>query len=325
MSTLVTGGTGFVASNIVKTLAERGHQVVSFDLVAPDAMVQKYLGPWLDKVTFIQGDILNTKDLEQVSEHNITKIVHAAVYTALRPEIEKGKSRSIVDINVVGTANLLDLACRLPLDRFLYVSSGAVYGDGRSTDEVLREDIILYPRSLYAVTKHFSELLTRRYGELHGIPTVSVRLSSPFGPMERVTGHRALMSVLYQWTGNVVRSEPIQVTDSSLGQEFTYVADIASCICTVLDAPTLSYDEYNITSGRWVTLEELIGVFRDLRPDLRVEDAPPGGFGILRRERMRGPMDATRLREDMGFTAGYDLTSGIREYLHWRETFPFRD
>ena len=325
MATLVTGGTGFVASNIVKTLAEHGHQVVSFDLVAPDAMVQKYLEPWLDKVTFIQGDIRDTRDLEQVAEHNINKIVHAAVYTALRPDIEKGQSRSIVDINVAGTANLLDLACHLSLERFLYVSSGAVYGEGRSIDEVLREDIILYPRTLYAVTKYASELLTRRYGELHSIPTVSVRLSSPYGPMERVTGHRALMSVLYQWAGSVVRGEPIQVSDSSLGQEFTYVADIASGICTVLDAPSLSYDEYNISSGRWRTLDEIIGVFRELRPNLQVEDAPSGEFGILRRERMRGPMDVTRLREDVGFTAGYDLTSGISEYLDWRETFPFHD
>ena len=207
MATLVTGGTGFVGSNIVKTLAQRGHEVVCFDLRPPDALVQRYFETYADRVTHVQGNILNMADLERaVSNHNVTKIVHAAVFTGIRPDIETEQSRSIVDINVTGTANLLDLARGLSIERFLYVSSGSVYGEGRSINEALHEDIILYPRSLYASTKYASELLTRRYGELHNFPTVSVRLSSPYGPMERVTGHRAIMSA-HCTNGLATRSE----------------------------------------------------------------------------------------------------------------------
>ena len=113
MATLVTGGTGFVGSNIVKTLAQRGHEVVCFDLRPPDALVQRYFEAYADRVTPVQGNILNMSDLEQaVSNHNVTKIVHAAVFTGIRPDIETEQSRSIVDINVTGTANLLDLARR---------------------------------------------------------------------------------------------------------------------------------------------------------------------------------------------------------------------
>ena len=113
MATLVTGGTGFVGSNIVRTLAERGHSVICLDLAAPDELVRGYLEPWMSQVTFVQGDILNQEDLERAAASGNDKIVHAAVFTGILPEVERGRSRSIVDINLMGTTDLLELACRL--------------------------------------------------------------------------------------------------------------------------------------------------------------------------------------------------------------------
>ena len=326
MATLVTGGTGFVGSNIVKTLAERGHEVVCLDLVEPHTMVQKYHASLSGQIRYVQGDILDIDGLRRVvSGNNITKIIHAAVFTATRPDIEVDRSRSIVDINVVGTTNLLEMARELSLDRFLYVSSGSVYGEGRGAQEVLNEDTVLYPRSLYAATKYTSELLTRRYGELHGFPTVSVRLSSPYGPMERVTGHRAVMSAPYECTGNVVRGEPIRVGERSLGRDYTYVADTAAGICTVLDAPALSYEVYNVTSGVLVTLGDMVSTLQQLRPTVQVIEEPSKEYGNLRPGANRGTMDATRLSQDLGFTASHDIRSGMEDYLLWRESLPFHD
>ena len=215
MATLVTGGAGFVGSNIVKGLAEAGHEVVCFDLTPADVLLRNYLEPWAQNVTFVQGDILNVMDLEQAAANQaIDKIVHAAVFTpAQRGSMETERSRDIVNINIEGTVNLLDLAAASNLKRFLYVSSEAVYGDPPAGVALVHEDAPLHPRNLYAISKHTSEQLTRRYGELHGFQTASVRLSYPYGPMERVTGHRGRMSLIYQWTANVVRNEPIVVED----------------------------------------------------------------------------------------------------------------
>ena len=326
MATLVTGGTGFVGINIVKTLAQRGHEVVCLDVVEADELVRKFLEPWAGQVSFVQGDILNRGDLEGVAaDHPITKIVHAAVFTGIQADIETERSRNIVDINVLGTANLLDLSCDLPLERFLYVSSGAVYGLARGIEENLSEEATLYPRSLYASTKYTSEQLARRYSELMGVPTVSARLSSPFGPLERVTGHRALLSVLYEWTGNVVRGEPITVADRSLGRDYTYVADSSAGIAAMLDAPSLSHNVYNVSAGSLVTLEDIIQALTELRPSLQVIEDPSKEFPILARGGSRGVINITRLREELGFSAGYDLKAGLDEYLRWREDSGYLD
>ena len=320
MTTLVTGGTGFVASNVVRTLAERGHEVVCFDLNPPSALLQEYVKPWASSITFIQGDILKQEDLDELLNKGITKIVHAAVFTGVLPEVEAGRSRSIVDINVMGTTNVLELARQLPIERFLYVSSGSVYGEDYAPNEALVEDTTPRPQSLYALTKYTSELLTRRYGSLHGFPTVSTRLGTPYGPMERVTDHRANQSVLKAWTGSIVRGEPIEVEDRKVERTFTYVADIAEGIATVLDAPVLAHDIYNVSGDERTSTEGLLNLLSELEPGLRVVDVMPTAP-----QRSTYTLSAARLQRDLEFSAHYDLRTGISEYLAWRRASEFTE
>ena len=271
MVTLVTGGTGFVGASIVKDLANNGHQVVSFDISEPDKLLQDFVGQAAGNVTFIQGDIVDAGLVAGLGEeHKIEKIVHAAVYTVNREELEIERSRDVVAINLEGTANLLELARTQQVKRFIYVSSGAAYGSALSGDQMMNEETPPVPNNLYGITKFSSEMITRRWGQLHGLSTATIRLSTPYGPMERVTGHRAVMSVFHDWTGRVARRESIPLEDMDQGRDYIYITDIAEGLRVVLDAPELPHDLYNLTTGIWLTFQQILDGVIELSPGAAV-------------------------------------------------------
>ncbi|MCY4367486.1 MAG: NAD(P)-dependent oxidoreductase [Chloroflexi bacterium] len=326
MATLVTGGTGFVGSNIVKELATRGHEVVSLDVSAADYLNRDYLGEMESRVTFLTGSILDPSDLDALRQsYPIERIVHAAVFTVNRVDLETARSRDIVEINVAGTANVLEMARLLQPQRFIYVSSGSMYGMARASDQYFNEDDPSRADTLYGMTKAASEAITQRFGELHGFATASLRLSTPYGPMERVTGHRDNMSIPHQWTGRLLRGEPIAVDNTGEGRDFTYVLDIASGIATVLDAPELPHDRYNITNGVWVTGQQIQQTLAELYPDIRLVDDGADPVANASTSPARGPLSGYRLWHDFGWKPRYDLAAGLKHYVDWRRDSGFQD
>ena len=167
--------------------------------------------------------------------------------------------------------------------------------------------------------------MTRRYGEVHGLSTATARISNPYGPMERVSGHRAVMSVFYQWTGKVVRGEAIQCDKPNQGRDYTYGADIAEGVRTVLDAPVLPHHLYNVTAGVWLKQGNILAQLRELSPTIQVITAEPGKPQPHSREYSRGPLSGHRLRQDLSWAPRYDLASGLAEYLQWRRDTHFLD
>ena len=326
MAILVTGGVGFVGANIVKDLADRGHDVISLDVLPVDDLVTNFLGDSAGRVQFINGSILDVSALDAIrSEHHIQKVVHAAVFTVNRTDLETARSKDILDINLEGTGNLLELARLAGVQRFVYISSGAAYGLTRDPDQTYNEDDAPQPGNLYGITKFASELLTRRYGELHGFETASLRLSTPYGPMERVTGHRGNMSTPYQWTGQMLRREPIETNDSDHGRDYTYVLDTADAISTVVDAANLPHDLYNVTNGMPVTEGQIQRTLTELFPETRLVPPAAPDLAASSLGPTRGPLSGYRLWHDFGWTPQYDLAAGLTHYVQWRQESEFLD
>lgn len=331
MATLVTGGTGFVGANIVRELARAGHEVVSYDVAAPDELVRGFVAEWEDSIAFVQGDIRDAGAVTGLAgSHEVDKIVHAATYTVNQHDLELERGRDVISINVEGLANVLELARMAGVRRFVYVSSGAAYGLAAGTDQTYSEDMPVAPDSMYGITKYAGELITRRYGELYGFEQASVRLSTPYGPMERVTGHRAVMSALYQWTGQVARGELLSVQAESFapddGRDYTYAVDTARGLQAILDAPELSHDLYNLTTGVWITYREILDAIADLVPRSGPRPVSAADTAAARARASvpsRGPLSAHRLRQDLGWQPEFDLRAGLSDYLQWRRESGF--
>ena len=148
--------------------------------------------------------------------------------------------------------------------------------------------------------------------------------------MERVTGHRAVMSPLYQWTRHVVRGEPIAVEEGSVdprdGRDYTYVVDIARGLQTILDAPDLPHDLYNLTTGIWLTYRQMLNSLSELAPESAPVPAAKGADAIgsaTASVSSRGPLSGHRLWHDLGWQPEYDLRAGLTDYLQWRRESGF--
>ena len=292
MAKLVTGGTGFVGANIIRELARAGHKVVSYDVAPADTLVQQFIAEWDSQIEFVQGDIRDAEAVATLANgYGIDGIIHAATYTVNQHELEVERGRDVIGINLEGLANVLELARTAMVKRFVYVSSGAAYGLAAGTDQTYSEDMPATPDSMYGITKYAGELITRRYGELYGFQTASVRLSTPYGPMERVTGHRAVMSAPYQWTGQVARDEQLSVHGNSFapedGRDYTYVVDTARGLQAILDAPELPHDLYNLTTGIWITYREILDALGEVAPGSSPPPAPRGQQRSGQRPRLR--------------------------------------
>ncbi|MBI1735470.1 MAG: NAD(P)-dependent oxidoreductase [Candidatus Rokubacteria bacterium] len=316
MNVLVTGATGFVMANLVRHLAVDGHHVVAADRVAPDPPLRRFLEGLPGRVEFRALDVLDRNALRGlVAGTRPERVVHGAAITSVPPEAERGRFLDTVEINVTGTLLVLDALRDAGTGRIVVVSSGSVYGSRTHLDPIGEEDA-KQPVGVYPISKWTAELFARRFGEINRLDVAVARLASPFGPFERDTGSRPLLSPLAYWAQAALRGQPIHVAGpKAFMRDAAYAPDVASGIAAVLLAERLPHDVYNVGWGRGTTAEESIAALSRLVPGLEAEFHPeqPSPWGYT----VRGPLAVDRLRTDLGWAPRYDLDSGLAAYLEW--------
>ncbi|MEQ8370298.1 MAG: NAD(P)-dependent oxidoreductase [Alphaproteobacteria bacterium] len=347
MTLLVTGGNGFVMSNLVEAWLARdaGAKVVVLDNAPADAPMQRILAGGGDRAVFLQADITRPETWrDALDSQAITQVVHGATMTLFArvpgddaAEAERAMPARVLEVNIMGTVNLLDWARTVrradgrPL-RFLNLSSGAVYGDdGPDTPgDPLPEDGWIDPPEFYGIGKLATEQIAARYGQLFPMETASVRLSYVYGPMDRHTPSRVHDSAMQSACRLALRGEVARIVSPDVIADWIYVRDVARGLMALLDTASLEHKAYNCSYGAPTALGTVLDLVGQLRPGFRWEVVPldQANAVMMGDPEMTagrwGAYDNSRLR-----AAGWSprpLRDGIADYLDWlaRETTPPR-
>lgn len=324
-SVLVTGGTGFVGSNVVKHLASNGYDIVLFGRSAEDedSLRDWYLEDVAENVYNFAGDVLEYQDIATAVERfDVSQIVHTATITP-SPEVEREESAFVLQVNIIGTSNVLDAARAHGIERVVYTSSGAVYKPNSELEPIDEYDP-LDLNGLYPISKFTSEQLCAYYKEAYGVDTVSTRLGWIYGPMERPVPSRGGTSELFALVNLARRGETVRINDRNRYRDWTHAQDVARGIRLLLEADTLNEPVYNLTCGDAYPGYDVIEKVSETVSPVEVEtvDDPSDANVLVNSENRRGPLGIDRLGRETEFDPAFSLRDGLRHYDEWLESVP---
>ena len=275
---LITGGAGFIGSSLTKKLlSEPGFRVVSIDNFdnSYDRSVKEHNLSSLagnKKFSFIEGDVLHIDRYFQ-QRMDIDAIVHLAAKTGVRESV--GNAVTYYQVNFTGTRIMLDFARSQGIRKFIFGSSGSVYGLNRHLP--WKETESLSPTSPYACSKAAAEMLGHTYAHLYSMQFIALRFFTVYGPCQRPD------LVIQKFLTAVLNDEPVPVFgDGDSQRDYTYIDDAVQGIMAALNYSASAFEIFNIAGQASVTLREVINDIgrvcnKDisvLRLPVRPEDVP---------------------------------------------------
>ena len=249
---LVTGGAGFISSNMIRHLLEAtGHEVVSLDALTYAGNVENLADVMShERLSFVHGDIRDSELVRDVVEH-VDVIVNAAAESHVEKSIRDGGSE-FVRTNVEGTQILLDAIRDAPVERFILISSSEVYGTAEAAP--MDEGHPLNPRSPYAGTKAGADRLAYSYFVTYELPIVIVRPFNNYGPRQHPE------KVIPRFITQALRDELLTVHgDGHASRDWLYVDDDAEAIEAVIEAPldAVVGEVLNLATGVDISINEI--------------------------------------------------------------------
>jgi UDP-glucuronate 4-epimerase len=312
MKILITGVAGFIGSHLADRLLAEGHAVVgidNFDPFYPRSVKEENLhsARQYERFNFIEADIRSKDNLKSlaVDLSGCDAIAHLAAKAGVRPSMEDPAGYH--ETNVVGTANLLELARELRVKQFVFASSSSVYGVNPNVPWS-EADKVLLPISPYASTKLSSELMGHVYAHLYGMRFIALRFFTVYGPRQRPD------LAIRKFCHRIMKGEPIDVFgDGSTRRDYTYVDDIVSGVVSALSYDRSPYEIINLGNDRTVPLRELLDLLERVlgRPAVRsVQPEQPGDVP-------QTWADISKARELLGYDPSVTIEEGVARFADW--------
>lgn len=259
MKILVTGGAGFIGSNLCTNLIEKKHNVKILDDLSTGLKQNLPVD-----TEFIEGTILD-KDLVSSIIKDCDAIVHLAARGSVPRSIRNPKATH--DINATGTQIILECAREVNC-HVIFSSSSSVYG--LNTTLPKNEGMVLKPATPYAASKMAGEGLALSYALSYGLPVTVLRFFNVFGPKQRADHEYA--AVIPKWINKCINGEEIQVFgDGSQTRDFTYVDSVNNVIIDSLEIPIIHPEPINLAFGNKISLNQVINLLRVQFPKLKVK------------------------------------------------------
>src|SRR3954447_15799127 len=307
MRALVTGGAGFIGSNLVDALVERGDEVIVVDNLSTgrEANLERALGAG---VVLHRADIRDGEAISGLLERERPEVLF---HLAAQIDVRKSVSDPAFDArtNVEGTLNLLVAARQSGVRRFVNTSSGgAIYG----VQDVLPtpEATMPAPMAPYGASKACAEVYVGLYERLHGLSTCSLRYGNVYGERQDPLGEAGVIAI---FCGKLLNGErPTVYGTGEQTRDYVYVGDVVAANLAAADSDALG--GVNIGTGEESTVLDLVELFKKLGGGEAFEpELAPASLGELE----RSWIDVTRAREELGWSAEVSLEDGMRRTLEW--------
>ncbi len=308
---LVTGGAGFIGSHLVdRLLAERPAGVVVVDNFDEFYDPQIKLANIADHINdraylLVKADIRDYAALKQVfAERQFDAIIHLAAKAGVRPSVVE--PRLYAEVNINGTLNLLELAERAGVGKFVFGSSSSVYGPAATPP--FKEDAPLAPISPYASTKAAGELIAHTYSHLHGMRIVCLRFFTVYGARQRPD------LAIHKFARMIASRRPIPVFgDGSAERDFTYIDDIIQGVMAAIEYEATPFEIINLGESQTVTVNRMIELLEEALGQKAIIERRPPQPGDL-------PLthaDITKAMRLLGYKPTTPIETGIKKFAEW--------
>jgi len=312
---LVTGGAGFIGSNLCEELLRLGNKVVCLDNFATGK--RENIEHLLKETNFtlIEGDIRKLDDCLKAT-NDVDYVLHQAALGSVPRSIKDPITSN--DVNINGFLNMLVASRDNGVKRFVYAASSSTYGDSESMPKV--EDIIGKPLSPYAITKYVNELYADIFSKTYGLETIGLRYFNVFGRKQDPNG--AYSAVIPKFVSQLMNGEsPVINGDGNYSRDFTYIDNViqANLLCLDTTNEKAINTIYNVAYGDRNTLNDLMGYLKEYLSEF---DSEISNVEVIYGSNRAGDIphshaSVDKAKELLGYNPQFTLQKGLKVAVKW--------